>query len=182
MRFLELRRKGIRDGYKAVSAETLSKEEGWREEARQSIDEMMKDPVIGRLLKRSSLTIAQFETLLIDQLGHDIANKQLTREEMAHITRKNRRISRGAMNRTLRQAKNNVSEAIHTILLLGYGGLFESPSLAPFVEASEQLKSQTSQMRETTQLDLKSYAASVEALLDDLEEAFNAIYGKTRHA
>jgi hypothetical protein len=182
MRSLELQRKRIRDGYKVVSAETLSKEEGLREETRQSIDEMMKDPVVGRLLKRSSLTIAQFETLLVDQLGHDIANKQLTREEMAHITRKSRRISRGAMNRTLRQAKNNVSEAIHTILLLGYGGLFESPSLAPFVEASEQLKSQTNQMRETTQSDLKSYAASVEALLDHLEEAFNAIYGKTRDA
>jgi hypothetical protein len=182
MRSLGLQRKGIRDGYKVVSAETLNKEGGLREETRQSIDEMMKDPVVGRLLKRSSLTIAQFETLLVDQLGHDIANKQLTREEMAYITRKSRRISRGAMNRTLKQAKNNVSEAIHTILLLGYGGLFESPSLAPFVEASEQLKSQTNQMRETTQSDLKSYAASVEALLDHLEEAFNAIYGKTRDA
>ena len=179
---LDNERKGICDGYKSVSGENLNMEEAWREGTRQSIDEIVKDPIIGRLLKRSSLTLAQFETLLIDQLGHDMANKWLTREEMALITRKQRKISRGAMNRTLRQARSNVSEAIHTILLLGYGGLFESPSLAPFVEVSEQLKSQTNQLRGDKELGAASYAANVDRLLDNLEEAFSAIYGKTRDA
>ncbi len=132
------------------------------------------------LLGRSNVTGAQFETLLIDQLGHDLANKRLTREEMAQISRRGKEISRGALNRTLRQARKNISEAIHTVLLLGYGGLFDSPSLAPFVEASERLKSQTAQLRESAEQNGKIYQAAVEQLLESLEEAFQALYGRSR--
>ncbi len=99
---------------------------------------------------------------------------------MAQMMRDRKGISRGALNRTLKQARNNISEAIHTILLLGYGGLFESPSLAPFIEASERLKSQTVQMREQDLRDVAAYRASIELLLNNLEEAFNALYGKSR--
>jgi len=99
---------------------------------------------------------------------------------MAQITRKRKEISRGALNRTLRQARENISEAIHTILLLGYGGLFDSPSLAPFVEASERLRSQTAQLRESAEQNGKMYQATVENLLESLEEAFQALYGKSR--
>ena len=140
--------------------------------------DFLDDPIIEKLMKRSNLTKPQFETLLIDQLGHDMANKRLTRNEMAQITRRHGGISRGALNRTLRQARKNISEAIHTILLLGYGGLFESPSLAPFVEASEKLRSQTAELRESHAYDEKTYRATVETLIDDLEEAFQALYGK----
>ncbi len=152
----------------------------WREETRRSIREILEDPIIAKLLGRSNVTEVQFETLLIDQLGHDLANKRLTREEMAQITRKRKEISRGALNRTLRQARENISEAIHTILLLGYGGLFDSPSLAPFVEASERLRSQTAQLRESSEQNGKMYQATVENLLESLEEAFQALYGKSR--
>jgi len=138
------------------------------------------DPIVARLLAQSNLTKAQFETLLIDQLGHDMANRRLTRDEMAQIMRKHGGISRGAMNRTLRQARKNISEAIHTVLLLGYGGLFESPSLAPFVEASEQLRSQTTGLRESSVHDEKLYQSTVQSLLDNLEEAFKAIYENRR--
>ncbi len=152
----------------------------WREETRRSIREILEDPIIAKLLGRSNVTEVQFETLLIDQLGHDLANKRLTREEMAQITRKRKEISRGALNRTLRQARENISEAIHTILLLGYGGLFDSPSLAPFVEASERLRSQTAQLRESAEQNGKMYQATVENLLESLEEAFQALYVKSR--
>ena len=141
---------------------------------------MLKDPVVARLLERSCLSEAQFETLLMDQLGHDIANKALTREEMAQVLRKKGGISRGAMNRTLRQARTNISESIHTLLLLGYTGLFDNPSLAPFVDASEQLRSQTGELRDLAERDPNLYWAGVESLLEKLEEAFEAIYGKTR--
>lgn len=138
----------------------------------------LDDPIIEKLLKRSNVTKSQFETLLIDQLGHDMANKRLTRNEMAQIVHRRGGISRGALNRTLRQARKNISEAIHTILLLGYGGLFESPNLAPFVEASERLRSQTAELRESQTYDEKVYRSTVETLLEDLEEAFQALYGK----
>jgi hypothetical protein len=154
----------------------------WREETRRSVQEILEEPIIAKLLGRSNLTEAQFETLLIDQIGHDLANKRLTREEMAQIARKRKEISRGALNRTLRQARENISEAIHTVLLLGYGGLFDNPSLAPFVEASERLRSQTAQLRESAEQNGKMYQATVESLLENLEEAFQALYGKSRDA
>ena len=149
----------------------------WQEETRKSVKDFLDDPIIEKLLRRSNVTKPQFETLLIDQLGHDMANKRLTRNEMAQIVRRRDGISRGALNRTLRQARKNISEAIHTILLLGYGGLFESPSLAPFVEASEKLRSQTAELRGSDTYDEKIYRATVETLLDNLEEAFQALYG-----
>lgn len=149
---------------------------------RSSIEDTLKDPVVTKLLARSNLTVAQFETVLVDQLGDDMANKRLTRGEMAQLMRTKRGISRGALNRTLRQARENISESIHTVLLLGYGGLIGSPSLSPFLEASERLKTQTLQLKEIAGSDSKLYAVTVETLLDSLEEAFQALYGRSRDA
>jgi hypothetical protein len=161
---------------------TLSRSEAWREITRDEIGRLLKDPIISKLLTRSNLTVAQFETLLIDQLGHVMANKKLTREEMAQVMRNKKGISRGALNRTLKQARENTSEAIHTVLLLGYGGLIESPSLMPFVDASQQLRSQVDQLKELSSEDAKRYSSSIEALLGRLEEAFEALYKRDRDA
>src|SRR6059036_2140250 len=157
---------------------TLSRSTSWQEGTKATIKSILKDPIISRLLLRSNVTQAQFETLLVDQLGHDMANKQLTRSEMAQLMRNQKGISRGALNRTLRQGRENVSEAIHTILLLGYGGLIDSPALAPFVEASELLKSQMIQFEELGKDNPKLYAERIDAIIQDLEEAFQALYGK----
>ena len=152
----------------------------WREGTRASIREMLLDPILSSLLARSNLTKAQFETVLMDLLGHDIANKRLTRNEMAELLRGHQGISRGALNRTLRQARENISEAIHTVLLLGYGGLIESPSLAPFLEASETLRRKMRELADLAEKDPKSYATTVGAMMQDLEEAFKALHGKAR--
>ena len=157
---------------------TLSRSTSWQEGTKASIKGILKDPIISRLLLRSNVTQAQFETLLVDQLGHDMANKQLTRSEMAQLMRNAKGISRGALNRTLRQARENVSEAIHTILLLGYGGIIESPSLAPFVEASDLLKSQMTQFAELARDDPRLYRERIDTIVGDLEEAFLALFGK----
>ena len=97
---------------------------------------------------------------------------------MAQIMRNQKGISRGSLNRSLRQARENVSESIHTILLLGYGGLIDSPALAPFVEASELLKSQLIQFAELASNDPKLYRERVDTIVQDLEDAFRALYGK----
>lgn len=131
-------------------------------------------------MERSNLTAAQFETVLVDQLGADLAEKPLTREEMTHLRRAEGKISRGAFNRTLQQARTNIAEAVYTVLLLGYGGLLESPSLAPFLEASERLRSKTDQLREAAQGDTGVYRSLVVSLLDDLERATEALRGKER--
>ncbi|HZY94052.1 MAG TPA: hypothetical protein VFE98_04220 [Candidatus Bathyarchaeia archaeon] len=141
---------------------------------------MLKDPVVSRLLNKSSLTRVQFEALLIDQLGDEIANRRLSRAEMAKIAHHGTGISRGALNRTLAQAKSNVSGAIHTLLLLGYSGILESPSLAPFVEASETLKSNTMLARESGEIDDENYERLVESLMHDLEEAAEGLRRRRR--
>src|SRR5438445_11562092 len=125
----------------------------WQEGTRASVKGILKDPIVLRLLSRSNLTRAQFETLIMDELGHDMANKQLTRAEMAQLVRNQKGISRGALNRTLRQGRENVSEAIHTILLLGYGGLIDRPTLGPVGEASELRTRQMTQSDKVTEVD-----------------------------
>src|SRR5947199_10253532 len=126
---------------------------GWHEGTRAVIEETLRDRILSALLQRSNLTGAQFETLLVDQLGHDMANKRLTRSDMAQLRRDKKGISRGSFNRTLRQARENVVEAIHTVLLRGYCGLTESTSIAPLLKVSERLKTQTSQLRNAAKHD-----------------------------
>lgn len=147
---------------------------------RQAIENLHRDPVLARLLERSNLTRAQFETVVLDQIGTDLANKSLTREEMTQLRPHRHKISRGAFNRTLFQARTNVAESVYTVLVLGYCGLFSSPSLAPFVEASERLKSQIERLKDVSQGDPASYSSLVESLLEDLEKATQSLHGKTR--
>jgi hypothetical protein len=160
--------------------ENLDSLKGWDEGTRSMIEETLRDRILSALLQRSNLTKIQFETLLVDQLGHDMANKRLTRSDMAQLRQDQKRISRGSFNRTLRQARENVVEAIHTVLLLGYSGLTESPSIAPFLEASERLKGQTSQLRDAALSEPEAYRRTVDSIIDDLEQAFRAIFGKNR--
>ena len=109
-----------------------------------------------------------------------MANKRLTREDMAQLRRKQKGISRGSFNRTLRQAKENVVGAIHTLLLIGYSGLTESPSIAPFLEASERLKGQTSHLQEAAQNDPVAYQKTVDSLIEELDQALSAMFARTR--
>jgi hypothetical protein len=160
--------------------ENLDSLKGWDEGTRSMIEETLRDRILSALLQRSNLTKIQFETLLVDQLGHDMANKRLTRSDMAQLRQDQKQISRGSFNRTLRQARENVVEAIHTVLLLGYSGLTESPSIAPFLEASERLKGQTSQLRDAALSEPEAYRRTVDSIIDDLEQAFRAIFGKNR--
>jgi hypothetical protein len=158
----------------------MSEIRNWREKARLLLDETLQDRILAVLLLRSNLTKAQFETLFVDQLGHDMANKRLTRDDMTELRRKHQGISRGAFNRTLRQARENVVEAIHTILLLGYSGLTESPSVAPFIEASERLKGHTAQLQEIAHREPRVYQKTVDSLIGDLDEALAAMFERKR--
>jgi hypothetical protein len=56
--------------------------------------------------------------------------------------------------------------------------LIDTPALAPFVEASELLKSQMTQFAELAKDDPRLYRERIDTLIEDLEEAFQALYGK----
>jgi hypothetical protein len=98
------------------------------------------DPIVQILSKYSHLTKTQLETLLIDVLSENISGKPLKYDEKARLRLTKAKISRGAFNRTLKQAKENVTKSIYTVLLLGYLGIFESTTLDPYLEIANKLQ------------------------------------------
>ena len=100
----------------------------------------LNDPIVKILTSNSHLTKTQLETLLIDILAENIAGKPLKYDEKAKLRLLKAKISRGAFNRTLKQAKENVIKAIYTVLLLGYLGVFEDTSLDPYLEIANKLR------------------------------------------
>jgi hypothetical protein len=100
----------------------------------------LEDPIVKILAKNSHLTKTQLETLLIDVLSENIAEKPLKYDEKANLRLTKAKISRGAFNRTLKQAKENVIKTIYTVLLLGYLGIFESTTLDPYLEIANKLQ------------------------------------------
>jgi hypothetical protein len=109
----------------------------------------LNDPIVTIISKNSHLTKTQLETLLIDVLSENIAGKQLKYDEKARLRLTKAKISRGAYNRTLKQAKENVIKSIYTVLLLGYLGIFESTTLDPYLEIANKLKQYTEAYKTT---------------------------------
>jgi hypothetical protein len=99
----------------------------------------LNDPIVKTIAANSHLTKIQLETLLIDILSENIAGKSLIYDEKARLRLTKAKISRGAYNRTLQQAKMNVTKSIYTVLLLGYLGIFETTTLDPYLEIANKL-------------------------------------------
>ena len=112
--------------------------------AKETVQKWLKntinDPITKILAKNSNLTEIQIETLLIDFLAENIAEKRIKMEEKARLRLTKAGISRGAFNRTLKQARRNVIQSIYTILLLGYLGIFDSARLDPYLEIANKLQ------------------------------------------
>jgi len=108
----------------------------------------INDPIARILMKNSHLTKTQLETLLIDVLAESLGGKSLKYEEKAKLRLLKTGISRGAFNRTLKQARTNVIQSVYTILLLGYLGVFEDTRLDPYLEAANKLQAYMSAYRE----------------------------------
>jgi hypothetical protein len=98
------------------------------------------DPIAKILAKSSNLTKTQVETLLIDVLAEKITAKKVLYREKAKLRLLKTGVSRGAFNRTLRQAKENIIKAMYTVILLGYLGILESPQLQPYMELANKLQ------------------------------------------
>jgi len=100
----------------------------------------LNDPIAQIIYKNSHLTRTQLETLLIDVLSENISGKSLKYDEKATLRLTKAQITRGSFNRTLKQAKDNVSKSIYTVILLGYLGIFESTTLDPYLEIANKLR------------------------------------------
>jgi len=115
-------------------------------DARESIRNLLHDPVTKLLLTHSQVTQPQLETLLAYSMSSEANEKKSQRRLFRPSVR---HISRGAFNRTLIQAQNNVIRSIYTVLLLGYVGLFDSASLQPFMELSDTIQSFVQETRQS---------------------------------
>jgi len=135
------------------------------------------DSIVKILLENSHLTKTQLETLLIDILSENFANKSLKYEEKARLRITKAKISRGAFNRTLRQAKENVIKAIYTVLLLGYLGIFESTTLDPYLELANKLRGymEAYQNTPTKRTELSEHLKTIEILREELETSLKKL-------
>lgn len=109
------------------------------EKIQNRIISLTDDPLLKMLSENSQLSKIQLETFLINVLTEEIGEKEIRFEQKARFRQINKKISRGAFNRTLRQAERNITKSINTILLLGYLGILDSPRLQPFIELSNKL-------------------------------------------
>ena len=134
--------------YKTVSLEhdLLVNRLNFEEKIQKWLKLSLDDPFVKILGKNSNLTKTQLETLLIDILAENTAEKTLKYHEKARIRLSV--VTRGAFNRTLRQARKNIIQSIYTIILLGYLGVFEDTSLNPYLEIANKLQKYTSAYRD----------------------------------
>jgi len=138
---------------------------------------LTSDPIAKILIKNSNLTKIQLETLLIDILAQNISGKTLKYEEKARLRLIKAGVSRGSFNRTLKQARKNVIQAIYTILLLGYLGVFESASLNPYLEISHKLKTYADAYKDIFQgnKSAEEHLRIIKILNEELEASLNAL-------
>lgn len=136
--------------------------------ARTSIRTTLADPVTKLLLRNSQLTLPQLETLLADSLSSEAGLRKTQRRLFRPSGAK---VSRGAYNRTLIQAQNNIIRSIYTVLLLGYVGLFDTPSLQPFNELSDAIQTFANEAKRTSQ----TTRALVEELNQRLLDSISAL-------
>lgn len=105
--------------------------------------QVLQEPILKRLQEGSTLSTAQLETLLIDLVVEDQFGAHITYDDKASFrSKKGQRtkgVSRGSFNRTLNQARTNVSRCLYTMLLLAYLGLFESTIFRPFEEVAARI-------------------------------------------
>ncbi len=108
------------------------------ENLQKVLDKAFRDPISDLLLKYSSLTRTQFETLVIDLLTDVISDKRLTYSEKTLF--RTREISRASFSRTLSQARRNVISSIYTIILLSYIGVFDARPFEEYQILAEKLR------------------------------------------
>jgi len=131
----------------------------------------LNDQIVKILTKSSHLTKTQLETLLIDILSENIGGKPLKYEEKARLRLTKAKISRGAFNRTLKQAKENVIKSIYTVLLLGYLGIFESTALDPYLEIGNKLHEYVEAYKNipNKSVELNAHLKVIELIREELE-------------
>jgi len=167
--------------YKTVSyqQELLRERKTVKENVQKWLIRSINDPIVKILGKNSNLTKTQLETLLIDFLAANILGKPLKNEEKAQLRLSKAKLSRGAFNATLKQARKNVIESMYTIILLGYLGLFNNTRLDPYLEAASKLHHYVSAYRDVLSNEkvAEEQQRIVNMLREELERSLEELSG-----
>ncbi|TFG15296.1 hypothetical protein EU537_01340 [Candidatus Thorarchaeota archaeon] len=155
--------------------------------ASQGTKRVLREPIMKSLLQNSLLTETQLETLLIDLLVEDNFGKHIPYDTKASLrtTENGKGVSRGAFNRTLQQARENITKSIYTMLLLGYLGLFEIAIFRPFEEVAAKIgdyrhiREVLAGREKLTEEDLESHRAAEETIISALHELASPLNLKT---
>jgi hypothetical protein len=153
---------------------------------------VLKEPILQVLLKHSTLTEAQLETLLIDLVIEDAYGEHITYGEKAALRsiqgQSTRGVSRGAFNRTLHQARRNTTRCLYTMLLLAYLGLFDQAVFRPFEELATKIgdyrhiRDVLAGKMDLTSEDFESYRAVERTILMAIEELSSSLMLKSELA
>ena len=110
-----------------------------------------------------------------------MSGKTLKYDEKARLRLIKAGVSRGSFNRTLKQARKNVIQAIYTILLLGYFGVFDSASLNPYLEVSHKLKAYADMCKDIFQGNkpTEEHLRIIKILNQELEAILNSLSNPT---
>ena len=157
-----------------------------------TVKQVIREPIMELLQSGSVLSKAQLETLLIDLVVEDSLGKHITYEnKAAYRSRPDRRlrgVSRGAFNRTLKQARRNITRCLYTMLLLTYLGLFEMNIFRPFEEVSSRIgdyrriREVLSGKDKLTPEDIESLRVTEDSIISALETLFSSLTLKTELA
>lgn len=147
--------------------------------------QVLQEPILKILQEGSVLSETQLETLLIDLVVEDGYENHITYEDKASIRSRagtrTKGVSRGAFNRTLKQARKNITSCFYTMLLLTYLGLFELTIFRPFEEVAarigdyRRIREILAGKSELTQEDLESIKVTERTILSILEELSSSL-------
>ncbi len=151
-----------------------------------NIQETLREPILRLLTKNSVLTEVQLETLLVDLVLEDQFDWHIPYEKKASLRRKKSEgVSRGAFNRTLRQARRNLIRCFYTMILLAYLGLFDYTIFRPFEELASKIgdyrriREMLSGKMHLTKEEVESYRITEETILQFLNELISPLTLKT---
>lgn len=117
------------------------------------LDSLRRDALVSFLLERSSLTEAQFDTIILSASERKLKAKAAMRD--------GREVSEGAFIRTLRQGQKNIESSLYTMILLNYIGLVGNGDLERLLGISAFF----SRVKESS-----PEPEAIERLLETLEE------------
>ena len=122
------------------------------------------DPITELLLKKSNLTHAQFETLMIDILVDTMSDEKTPFKQKAYF--RGKKVSRGSFSRTLSQGRTRVISSVFTILLLNYVGILQGSPFEEYQILAEKLREYLIAVESAGQVQSKALLKRVE---EDLE-------------